>query len=106
MSSALSSLEIEIYKALSSEEPRTMTDVTNAVGKSRSGCGSRMDLLVERGFLTKTKTHTNGSTKRFYTLTDLFSIAYTKQTGEKTDISESAKAALWMRSNRLAKGVI
>ena len=99
----LSDFEIQIYEALSKTEPRDAEYVSGAIGRSRNGSGNRMKALAERGYLVKTKRLIKGTWRPHFTLTDAFSMAYSEATGREVELSESTKAMLWMRSNKLSK---
>ena len=98
----LSDFDIEIYKALSDKRPRDAQYVHRATGRSIGGARDKMNKLSQQGYLIRTSKADGGRLRPMFTLTDTFSIAYSKATGETVELSEASKAIMRMRSHRLA----
>jgi len=98
----ISDFDIEIYKALSDKQPRNAQYVHIATGRSIGGVRDRMNKLSQQGYLARIVKIDGGRLRPIFTLTDSFSIAYSKTTGETVELSESSKAIMRMKSQRLA----
>ena len=99
----MSEFEIEIYKALDKAKcPAGLQYVCDETGRSLTWSRNKLCELSEIGYIIKSGKEENGRAKSTFALTDLFSIAYSKATGETVALSDASKAIMRMRSHRLA----